>query len=304
MTCVGAGAVRQIAQHWVFAIAGFAAFLKAAGSSRNTVRLRCHYLERVAAELGGSPWNADLEQLIGWLGRDGWSPETRKSARASLSTFYTWGVRCGRISADDNPAAQLPTVSVPRAVPRPTPDDVFEEALDGATDRDRLMLMLAGYAGLRRGEISRVHFSDVDHEGMQLLVRGKGGRQRWVPIHERLYAELVAELERRRSGGHGTGWRYVSYIDPAGGYLFPGRCGHIGPDVPGKVLAQLLGEHWTAHTLRHRFGTRAYAAERDLRAVQELLGHAKPETTAIYTAVPPDAMRRAVDAVGVAGDAA
>ena len=51
---------------------------------------------------------------------------------------------------------------------------------------------------------------------------------------------------------------------------------------------------WTAHTLRHRFATRTYAAARDLVAVQELLGHAKPETTRLYIETPPDSLRAAV----------
>lgn len=65
-------------------------------------------------------------------------------------------------------------------------------------------------------------------------------------------------------------------------------------DRVGKVLARLLGQGWSAHTLRHAAASRWYAVERDLRAVQELLGHSKPETTARYTAVPGDARRAAV----------
>lgn len=58
-------------------------------------------------------------------------------------------------------------------------------------------------------------------------------------------------------------------------------------------MAAALPPGWTAHTLRHRFATRSYAATRDLATVQELLGHAKPETTRLYVALPPDAMRQA-----------
>jgi site-specific recombinase XerD len=65
------------------------------------------------------------------------------------------------------------------------------------------------------------------------------------------------------------------------------------PNV-SKLLSRALGAGWTAHQLRHRFASTAYAAERDLRAVQELLGHSKPETTARYTAIPEGAKRAAV----------
>jgi site-specific recombinase XerD len=64
-----------------------------------------------------------------------------------------------------------------------------------------------------------------------------------------------------------------------------------------NVIGSLLADGWTAHTLRHRFASLCYAHERDLRAVQELLGHASITTTQIYTAVPDGAMRDAVLAV-------
>ena len=83
-------------------------------------------------------------------------------------------------------------------------------------------------------------------------------------------------------------------------YLFPVYGG--GPITPahlGTLIAKALPGDWTAHTLRHRFATRAYQAERDLRAVQELLGHVSPVTTAIYTKVGNDAMRLAASAARV-----
>ena len=64
------------------------------------------------------------------------------------------------------------------------------------------------------------------------------------------------------------------------------------------VLSQVLPPGWSAHSLRHAFASRAYAGTRDLRAVQTLLGHSKPETTARYTAVPDGALAAAVAAAG------
>jgi integrase/recombinase XerC len=64
-------------------------------------------------------------------------------------------------------------------------------------------------------------------------------------------------------------------------------------------VARVLPEGFTTHSLRHRFATAAYGVERDLRAVQELLGHAKPETTARYAAVPDGALAAAVAGVGL-----
>lgn len=289
--------MRYVAEQWCLAIFGFVAYMRAAGRSPQTVRLRQHYLERVAVDLAHpSPWDVRADDLIGWLARPGWKPETRKSARASVAGFYRWAVETGRMTEQDSPARRLPAVGVPRAVARPAPDRVLTPALWQASDRDRLFLMLAAYAGLRRAEIAAVHPKEIDHDTQQLHVTGKGNRERWVPLHAELYDAILTELERRAAGGYGTGYRYGRYVE-LDGWMFPGRVGHVTPDVPGRVVARLLGDGWTAHTLRHRFATRAYSAERDLRAVQELLGHSKPETTARYVQTPPDAMRRAVAAV-------
>jgi integrase/recombinase XerC len=293
--------VHTFAGAWGLAISGFVIHMQAAGLSAQTVRLRRHYLERVAEDLGtATPWDVTADRLTWWLSRPEWAPETRKSARASVTTFYRWAVDTDRIPAHASPARRLPPVTVPHTAPRPAPDRVLTPALWSGTDRDRLFLMLAAYAGLRRGEIAAVHPGDIDHETRQLHVRGKGRRERWVPLHDDLYAELVAELERRSAGRHGSGYRYGQYVEP-GGWLFPGRTGHVTPDVPGRVVADLLGNGWTAHSLRHRFASQAYAVERDLRAVQELLGHSKPETTARYVRTPQGAMRAAVRGVGVPG---
>lgn len=120
-----------------------------------------------------------------------------------------------------------------------------------------------------------------------------------MPVHPELAAAVRAELERRQDGRHGTGWRFAAHVR-ADGFLFPGRTGRgVSPDVVGKTLSRLLGAGWSGHTLRHRFASSAYAAERDLRAVQELLGHSTPVTTARYVQTPTAAKRAAVLAVGI-----
>lgn len=292
---------------WVVAIAAFTSYLRSAERSEETIRLRTYYVGRFARDVAAAdlehsePFGGvTMDQLVGWLSNRSWGPETRKSARASLIAFYTWAVLSGRLSFDANPAGQLAKVTVPRALPRPTPDEVLVDALLNANDRERLMLMLAGYAGLRRAEIAQAHPDDFDWDTNKLLVRGKGGRERLVPVHPDLGAEVMAELDRRAAGKCGTGWRYyVDGISPHD-YVFPGRYGHVQPDAVGKVLARLLAGQWTGHTLRHRFATVAHRVRGDLRAVQELLGHSKPETTARY--VESDDAAKWAAVLGVAPD--
>lgn len=292
-------AVSAFLNDWPTAVALWVTYLKATGRAPSTIKLRRHYVERFARWHQGDPFAVTFDQVIEWMNYDGWGSEARKSARAGLCSFYGWGIDTARIAEVDSPVRRLPPVSIDLALPRPAPDTVLQQALWFADQKEQLMLMLAGYAGLRRAEVAKVHPRDFDWETESLLVHGKGRKERRVPVHPDLGLAVRAELERRRVGKHGSGFRlYVDGIGPDS-HLFPGKHGHVAPDTVGRVLDRLLAGKWTGHTLRHRFATKAYAPERDLRAVQELLGHSKPETTARYVEAPPEAKLNAVLAVGL-----
>jgi integrase len=253
-------------------MAAYRTALHAAGRSPGTVRLHLHYLRHTARYVP-NPWEATLAQLTTALGAEpDWKPETRKSCRSSIAAFYRWAVAAGYLERD--PAAGLPVVKVPRGVPRPAPDAALDAALRDADARTRLMLLLAARLGLRVSEIARVHSDDLV-SGV-LFVTGKGGATRPVPV-------VDVELERAIAG--------------ASGYLFPGKIdGHLAPATVTKLLSGALPGRWTGHTLRHRFATRSNAARPDLLALQQVLGHARPETTQRYTLVPLGALRAVVEA--------
>lgn len=254
---------------WASAITDYSSWLTAAGASRGTVRLRRYYLRRVAQAVP-DPWQATVQNLADFLAEPAWRPETRKSARSTIVSFYAWATLTERVQ--HSPAALLPGVRVPRAVPRPAPERVLEHALHFASTRDRRMILCAAYAGMRRAEIAVAHTRDV--EGDMIHVHGKGGNDRLVPLHPLLGRALAG-------------------VEP--GWLFPGRIdGHMSPDSVGRILKRHLGPNWSAHTLRHRFASRAYEVDRDLLAVSRLLGHANVRTTQGYTLVPDAALRRAV----------
>lgn len=259
---------------WASAIDSFTLWLRAGGQSTGTIRLRRWGLRKLSeATSPRTPWQVTPEDLQTWISNPGWSPNTRKSARATIRRFFHWAQATQR--RPDDPAALLLSVRIPPARPRPTPLVVVCAAMDRAeTDRERLMLLLASFGGLRRSEIAAVHADDMN-EGF-LFVVGKGGRQRFVPIHPLLLS-------------------YLERLAARGGWAFPGRfSGHCHPDYIGKHLSRLLGPGWTGHSLRHHFATAAYNTTRDLRAVQELLGHASVATTQIYVGVDPRSLITAV----------
>lgn len=283
---------RASTQQWIDAIEAWTDWQRAAGARPHTLRLRRYQLARLAQDhLHRSPWRLTTADLSAWLASKGWATETLRGYRSAVRSFYAWGVRSDRVRRD--PAAGLPRVRQHVGPPRPTPDRVFAAALERASDRDRLILMLAAYAGLRRTEIATLRWSYLDDGALR--VDGKGGKVRLVPLVDALAAELAAELERRAAGGHGSGYRYMAAGD--GGWIFPGQGtgAHLTPGRVGKVAGELLGPGWSIHTLRHRFGTRAYAGTRDLLAVQLLMGHSSPVTTRRYTQTPDGALRAAVE---------
>ena len=276
---------------WEGPVAKFLSTLEGAGRAVRTTEVYTTYLRRFARD-HPQPWAVTYTDVTRWLGRHGhWAPSTRQSALKALRLFYAEAVRRGEV--EQSPACEVAVMKVPRAFPRPASTRAVGGALEAASDRDALMVLLGAFAGLRAAEIAAVRPS-TDVEDGWLYVRGKGGHERRVPVHPVLEAAINAELARRAAGGHGTGWRNVSHLT-ADGFLFPAvGGGHITPGTVTRRLSALLPDGVTAHTLRHRFASAAYANCLDIRAVQELLGHASPTTTARYTAVP---ARQLVDAV-------
>ncbi|KLO29572.1 hypothetical protein ABH37_13200 [Mycobacterium haemophilum] len=246
--------------------------LAAEGQREATRRTRGDALRYIARGLACPPEDVTIERLLAWFGAQDWAPETRRSYRSSARGFFAWAYKTGRVPVY---LGDLPRIREPKASPRPVPDDVWQAALAVADPRTTLMLRLAAQAGLRRAEVAQVHTRDVVFiagGGAQLVVHGKGGRQRLVPLPGDL-AEQIRQLP--------PGW------------VFPdGFGGHLSPAWVGTLVSRVLPEG-TMHALRHRFGTRAYRGTRNLRAVQQLLGHASVATTERYVAVDDDEIRAA-----------
>jgi integrase len=274
----------------------FDTYMAAARLAPRTRHLRVTYLRRLA-QLNPDPYLVGAEELLVFQSNPRWSANTCKSAHDAICAFYRWAVDWDGLQV--SPAVKLPAVSVPRGVPRPAGEQAIDDALAAATDRDRLMVALGAWAGLRRAEIAGVRWDD-EIDGW-LFVHGKGGVSREVPMAAELVVLWDAERSRRRAGRFGTGWRYR--LDPASPFVFPGMKGEaMDPFTVGRVLSDALGGRYSAHQLRHRFATRFYEDSGDLLALQQTLGHSSVSTTQIYVLVSRKA--KAAGVVRITGRAA
>lgn len=273
---------RDRAAAWATILADYRRYQIAAGHSPATRKLRMTYARMLADEVGKHPHRVRTDDLVRFMAnRTGLKPASRGVVLSCMRNLFAWMQTTGR--RHDNPAVALPKVRVPAGVPRPCPERAVAAGLSVADQRTRLMIELAAFAGLRCAEIAAVHSSQLTYtaDGPALTVTGKGGKTRTVPVSDELAAAIAAR----------PGWTFPApYSDT-----------HIQPTTVGRLVARSLPEGWTAHTLRHRFASVAYRAERDLRAVQQLLGHNSIATTELYTAVPDDARRRAASATHTVG---
>lgn len=249
--------------------------LRAGGYPSGTIYLRSYHLRRFAKTVALPLRNVEKDHVLAFLDAPTWAVSYRRSYRVTLRAFFRWAKAEGLIR--HNPMKGIKSVAAPIGKPRPAPEDAVKSAQTYHDRRVPTMIRLAAQAGLRCCEVCKVHRDDVTetHAGYRLRVLGKGRKTRIIPITKTLAFEILT----------------------ADGYLFPGQIdGHLSPAYVSKLMSRALPEKWTAHTLRHRFASRAYiGAGKDIRAVQELLGHASVATTQIYTAVEDDVMRRAVE---------
>jgi site-specific recombinase XerD len=242
-----------------------------------------------------------LRRFAGVLSERGMSRSTIARKLASIRSFYRHLVERGSLEA--NPADLVATPKKDQYLPRVLRADevgALLEAIPGSTPlelRDRAMFELAYAAGLRAEEIVNLDVSDVDPDGEELRVNGKGGKTRIVPAGEPAWRAIDAYLSRGRSQlaaeeGAGPGGRTEAA-------LFLSRRGRrlSTSDVRRRLRLSTrraaTGAGVSPHTLRHSFATHLLEGGADLRSIQELLGHASISTTQTYTRIESGRLRRA-----------
>lgn len=279
------------------------------------------YLRAVAVRGGTQAtlrsYRADLKQLLTWLepqrrplasldrrtvrafaaelGRRGYAPATLARKLSVLRGLCRFLVERGVLPAD--PAALLPGPRKQRRLPHALRLSEVErllaavEAAPGPLGlRDRALFELLYGCGLRSQELVELDQEDVRRDGPELVVRGKGGKTRVVPVGEAAMTALTAYLERARG-------RLAHAAEaPTAALLLTRRGRRLRTSDIRRLLVQYCGVAGigpaSPHMLRHAYATHMLERGADLRAIQELLGHASVSTTQVYTHVSGAHLRR------------
>ncbi|HSB67800.1 MAG TPA: tyrosine recombinase XerC [Candidatus Methylomirabilis sp.] len=262
-----------------------------------------YLIERGAGRARLAPDAVDELTVRGFmvrLHREGLSPASQARKLAALRSFFRYLCRQGRMAA--NPAE---LIRHPRSPQRTTPHLTVDEADrllasprhgdagkarrkddEALTRRDRAILELFYASGLRIGELVGLNRQDVDLREGLARVLGKGRKERIVPVGSKaiqaLSAYAVDRGEVTAQGANAGPGAEALFLNPRGGRLTARSVSRI---VLRHLLTSGLGRKITPHGLRHSFATHLLSAGADLRAIQELLGHARLSTTQRYTHV-------------------
>jgi integrase/recombinase XerC len=278
----------------------FIAFLeKERNDSPHTVKAYARDLEAFAAfcqDYYGGPWTwAGVDRLAvrGFLAAEqqrGLGKRSVARALSALRTFYRFLNATRGLEVNPARAARTPKLdrTLPTYLDRRETEELFKNAEARAAaggfaeTRDLAMLELFYSTGMRLSELAGLNDADVDLVSDQVKLRGKGKKERIVPIGSRANAAVRQYLQRRDSIG-GPGAPRVGralFVNQRGGRLTP-----RGVQLAMKRLFETLarGTDLHVHALRHSFATHLLDAGADLRAVQELLGHVSLGTTQVYT---------------------
>jgi integrase/recombinase XerD len=281
------------------------------GAARNTLDAYRRDLDDCTARLaarGASLETAstpDLETLLASIAADGLAPATGARRLSALKRYYRFLLKEG-LRADD-PAASLSGPKLPRPLPKVLSEADVEalfdaaDALPGANGvRARALLELLYAGGLRVTELVGLPLAAFARAERCVIIKGKGGRERLVPLTD---AALEAVAAYKLVRPEHLPSKAAATRAKAERFLFPsqtGAAGHLTRERFAQVLKEIAlaagldPERVSPHVLRHAFATHLLAHGADLRSVQLLLGHADVSTTQIYTHVLEERLTRLV----------
>lgn len=256
--------------------------------SSHTVSNYQRDLREAANLLEHKPWAQvtahDIRGLVARLHRQGKSGTTLSRSLSALRTFFRYLMREGL--AQDNPAIDIRAPKRGRRLPKALDTDQTQHLLDSPSAnpgplglRDQAIMELLYGCGLRLAELLSLNLDSIDIASAELRVTGKGNKTRLLPVGKPALKAVQQWLKVRSNFTQ----------DPQQHALFLSQRGQrLSPSSVQKRLAQHakergLSDHLNPHKLRHSYATHLLESSGDLRAVQELLGHANLSTTQVYT---------------------
>lgn len=276
------------------------------GASAHTLRAYERELNGFAAFIvenmgaGASPDRIEHTHIRSYLGTlydRGLSKASAARALAAIRSWFKWLARTGRVQ--QNVAKLVSTPRLPKHLPRVPSIEQMNRVVDSVGDdaaswpaRDKAILELLYGCGIRNAELTGLDLQDIHWANEAILVRGKGQKQRYVPLGDSAAEALRAYLAERSAllaaagPAKATPALFVNlYLRGLGK---PGGDARLTTRSVGRIVKRLailrgLPADVHPHTLRHAFGTHLLEEGADLRAIQELLGHERLSTTQRYT---------------------
>ncbi|MGD0683347.1 MAG: tyrosine recombinase XerC [Terracidiphilus sp.] len=247
-----------------------------------------------------------IRAYLGTLYNRGLSKASTARALAAIRSWFRWLARSGRL--EQNAASLVATPKLPKHLPRVPSieqmnrvvDSVGEDAASWPT-RDTAILELLYGCGIRNAELTGLNLEDIHWANEAILIRGKGQKQRYVPLGDAAAQALRAYLAERAArlnaaSAEGKEIKTGKGIESPALFLNlqlrglrkPGGDARLTTRSIGRIVKRIailrgLSADVHPHTLRHAFGTHLLEEGADLRAIQELLGHERLSTTQRYT---------------------
>jgi integrase/recombinase XerC len=256
------------------------------------------------AERGGLHGPADVTRLhlrryLAYRTTLGRKSRTIAREAASLRRYFGWLLHAGAIGVDPSRGLSAPRgeARLPRVLRDAELDVVLDAPGPPPTDevawavhlRDNAVVELLYGSGLRVAELCGLRLPDLELRERRVTVWGKGDKQRWVPMSEPSVEAVQAWLADGRA-------QLVGERSPADAAFLNRRGGRLTPRDVRRILDRRASDPTHPHALRHTFATHLLDGGADLRAVQELLGHADLATTQLYTHVSKQRLRAVYEA--------
>jgi integrase/recombinase XerD len=255
-------------------------YMIAYGCSPGTVRIRTQVLTSLIRHAAVTdPLQLTRAHVVAWLGRPELKQWSRQTYWKAVHKWSEWLREFGHDPQSDLTKG-LPRPKTPQPVARPIPDDVVERMLAmELSPRAHAYIRLALFQALRVHEIAKLAAEDFDLDTGWLMIKGKGGITKPIPIHVEV-AKLAADM-------------------PAYGYWFPSPigAGHVSGTSVSLTIGNVLkrcGANATAHQLRDTAATRMQRQVKDIRLTQAMLRHSSITSTMKYTEASNDQLQAAV----------